>query len=530
VSADPQRVDVLVVGAGFGGLYAVHKLRNELGLNVVAVDRASDVGGTWYWNKYPGARSDTEATAYCYSFDAELFATWNWTERFPKRDEILAYLQHVAEKFDLRRSYHFNTSVLSAEYDEAAGAWLVTTDRGSWMATFLVEGVGNLSATNLPSLPGVEHFQGVVCHTSRWPEDLDLKGKRVGVVGTGSTGVQLIPEAAKIAAHVTVFQRTPQYSVPAAHRRLEAADLQRVRTDPDAYWASVRSSISAFGIKESDVPTFSVGEEQRKAVYEDLWRSGGGFQFMLSGFSDVISDRRANGVATDFIKEKIRQIVDDPATAAALTPSDLYAKRPLCDDGYYETFNRPNVDLIDLRADPIVTMTKSGVQTSRHEIPLDVLVMATGFDAATGNYLRIKQVGRQGVSLTEHWAGRPLAWAGIMTAGFPNLFMLYGPLGPFTNQPPVLEATVDWIASTIEHLRGEGMATIELTEDLESDFVRRCDEIAAGTLFPETDSWINGANIPGKPRAVMAFMGGMAAWLDELSSRAATGYPGFHLA
>ncbi|MFD9669354.1 flavin-containing monooxygenase [Rhodococcus sp. NPDC059968] len=522
-------VDAVVVGAGFAGIYAIHKLRNDLGLEVQAFDNASGVGGTWFWNLYPGARSDTEITAYCYSFDRELFETWEWTERYPKQPEILAYLNHVADKYDLKRSIQFDTSVVSSTWNDSTSRWDIETDKGQlWSAQFLIEGVGLLSSTNIPDLPGQSSFTGEFHHSSRWPKDgVDLEGKRVGVIGTGSTGVQIITSIAPEVAELTVFQRTAQYTVPAHHRPIEPEFMDKINSDYEGYWKNdVLSSITAFGFAESEVPAMSVNEAERDAIFEAQWNSGGGFQFMFATFSDIGSSRDANDAATAFLRTKIKEIVNDPETAEKLTPKDLYAKRPLCDDGYYATFNRDNVALVDVKAHPILEITPTGIRTDEGEYELDVIIFATGFDAFTGNYLKIDQRGRSGVRLADKWSKRPRALLGLMTTEFPNWFMLFGPMSPFTNQPPAHEVQVNWIADAIRHLREAGGDTIEPTVEAEDAWMDSCDAIAAQTLFPQVDSWINGANIPGKPVAVMAYMGGMGGYMNELKRIVDNNYDG----
>jgi cyclohexanone monooxygenase len=525
-ATETKQVDAIVIGSGFGGLYAIHKLRNDLGLDVQGFDNASGVGGTWYWNTYPGARSDTEVTAYCYSFDRELYDEWNWTERYPRQPEILAYLNHFAERYDLKRSIQFDTQVVSTDFDDATGRWTVVTDDGqTWSAQFIVEGVGLLSSTNFPNFPGQENFGGECYHSSRWPQGgVDLTGKRVGVIGTGSTGVQIITAIAPEVSHLTVFQRTPQWTVPAMHRPIDPHFLNDIRADYDGFWNGVRSSGAAFGFDESAITFDTATPEEQEAAFEKQWNSGGGFQFMLGVYADVIASRDANKAATDFIARKIREIVEDPETAAALTPTDLYAKRPLCDDGYYATFNRENVTLVDVKAHPILEITEKGVRTERGEVELDVLVFATGFDAFTGNYLKIDQHGKNGVSLRDRWADRPHTFMAMMTAEFPNWFMIYGPMCPFTNQPPAHEVEVDWIAGAIQRVRDTGAQTIEVTAAGEQRWMDLCDELAEHTLFKETDSWINGANIPGKPKVTMVYMGGMGPYVDELNRIAEGGY------
>ncbi|MDP1878278.1 MAG: NAD(P)/FAD-dependent oxidoreductase [Actinomycetota bacterium] len=527
---DATQVDAVVIGAGFGGLYSVHKLRNEMGLTVQAFDTATGVGGTWYWNRYPGARSDTEVTAYCYSFDKDLFNEWNWTQRYPLQPEILAYLNHVADRYDLRRSYQFETTITGTRWNEETGRWeVVTGDGRHYAARFLVEGVGLLSSTNVPDFPGLSSFAGESYHTARWPKDgVDLKGKRVALIGTGSTGVQVAVSIAPEVEHLSVFQRHAQWTVPAQHRPIAPDFLDFIKANYDEYWESVRQSASAFGIHESDQLAASATPEEQEEAFEKQWNSGGGFQFMLGVYADVVADRDANKAATDFIARKIREIVKDPETARLLTPDELYAKRPLCDDGYYAIFNRDNVELVDVKAHAIAEITPRGIKTADGvEREFDVIILATGFDAFTGNYLKFPQYGRDGVSLADKWAERPLAWESITAAGFPNWFMIFGPFPPFTNQPPAHEFQVNYIAALIKHAIDTGAKSIEVKGDVELSFVETCDELYNTTLFAVTDSWINGTNIPGKPRACMVNVAGMRGHVAALRQSEADGYPEF---
>ncbi len=527
----PDELDAVVIGSGFAGLYALHKLRNDLGLAVESFDDAGDVGGTWYWNRYPGARSDTEVTAYCYSFDRKLYEDWQWTERYPRQEEILRYLNHVTDRFDLRRSITFDTTIERARFDEQRNRWELTTNGGREIsAQFLVCGVGLLSSTNYPVIEGLDTFAGERYHTSRWPHGgVELSGKRVGIIGTGSSGVQCIAEIAPEVGHLTVFQRTPQYSVPAQHGPIPQQLLGEIRDDYDGYWDSVRASITAFGFPESDVPAMSVSAEERERVFEEAWNIGGGFRYMFATFGDIGVDPDANEAAALFIRRKIAEIVDDPETAAALTPHDLYARRPLCDDGYFATYNRDNVTLVDVGDHPIERITPGGVVTGGVEHEVDVLVFATGFDAVTGNYVKIDILGRDGEELRRKWSDGPRCHLGMMNAGFPNMFMIFGPMGPFTNQPPAHEVQVDWIAAAIEHVRMHDLNTIEATVGAEDGWMDECNEIAHGTLFPKVDSWINGANVPGKPVSVMFYMAGMGAYCDRLHETVARDYEGFLL-
>ena len=392
-------VDVAVIGTGFAGLYALYKTREELGLRVHAFDDGEGVGGTWYWNRYPGARSDTEVTAYCYSFDREMFDSWKWTAKYPRQSEILAYLNHFADRYDLRRDITFGTHVDSVTWNDETSRWELRTDKGQHVtAQFVIEGVGLLSSTNLPAFPGQEKFKGEIHHTARWPhEEVSFAGKRVGIIGTGSSGVQCIAEIAPECEHLTVFQRTPQYIVPAVHGPRDPKILESINADYEGYWDSVLRSVKAFGFEESSITGDGMSPEERDDIFERQWNSGGGFQFMFATFNDVGTSLETNQAATDFIKRKIKAIVKDPETAAKLTPNDLYAKRPVCCDDYYETYNRDNVELIDVKAHPLVEITQNGIRTNEHEYELDMLIFATGFDAVTGNYLKIEHRGRGGV-------------------------------------------------------------------------------------------------------------------------------------
>jgi cation diffusion facilitator CzcD-associated flavoprotein CzcO len=524
-------VDAVVIGSGFAGLYSIHKLRDDLGLTVQAFDNAAGVGGTWYWNQYPGARSDTEVNAYCYSFDKDLFLEWKWSERYPRQKEILAYLNHVADRYDLRRSIQFETRVERIVWDEDDARYRVTTDAGqTYSAQFVVEAVGLLSATNFPPFPGQPKFRGEIHHTARWPhEGVDLAGKRVAVIGTGSSGIQVIAEIAPIVGELTVFQRHAQWVVPAKHRPIAPGLLESIEQNYEKYWHDVLYSITCFGFDESDTPAESVSPEERRATFERVYEDGGGFQYMFRAFNDVTTSLVANKAATDLIAEKIRTTVKDPERARLLTPTELYAKRPLCCDNYYEIYNQDNVTLVDALNHPIIEFTEKGIRTDEGEYEVDVIVLATGFDAVSGNQLKIEHVGRGGVSLQELWKERPRTHLGLTAIGFPNLFMIYGPMGPFTNQPPAHEAQVDWVAGAIRHVRDNGLRSIEPTAEAEARWMRICDEGAAGTLFPQVNSWINGANVPGKPVTNMFYMSGMAAYMGEIEQESGSGYPGFQL-
>jgi cyclohexanone monooxygenase len=523
--------DAVVVGAGFGGLYMLHKLRNELGMKVRVFDKAGDVGGTWYWNRYPGALSDTESFVYCYSFDKALLQEWDWDTRYVTQPQILSYLNHVADRLDLRRDIEFNTGVTGARFDEQRNLWSVQLDSGKTVtARYLVTALGLLSATNVPDIKGIETFQGEQYHTGAWPEGLDFKGKRVGVIGTGSTGIQVITALAPQVGHLTVFQRSPQYSVPVGNGPVSPDYVKSVKQNYDQIWKDVRSSVVAFGFKESAVPALSVSEEERRAVYQKAWETGGGFRFMFETFCDIATDEAANETAAAFIRGKIAEVVKDPETARKLTPTDLYAKRPLCDSGYYATFNRDNVSLVDVKANPIAEVTPKGIKTAdgvEHE--LDVLIFATGFDAVDGNYTRIDLRGRNGLTIQEKWKSGPTSYLGVANADYPNLFMILGPNGPFTNLPPSIETQVEWISDLIKHMNDTGHEVVEATHEGEDGWTATCKEIAGYTLFPKADSWIFGANIPGKTRTVMFYLAGLGAYSQKLNEVAGSGYPGFDI-
>jgi cation diffusion facilitator CzcD-associated flavoprotein CzcO len=513
-------VDAVVVGAGFGGLYAVHKLRNELGLSVRAYDNASDVGGTWFWNRYPGALSDTESFCYRYSFDKDLLKQGKWTSRYLTQPEIIEYLNGFADKYDLRRTYRFNTKVTATHFDERTGLWRVATDRGEQVtAKYLVTGLGLLSATNKPAFQGVDSYRGEIFHTGAWPEGVELSGKRVGVIGNGSTGVQVITALAPVASHLTVFQRSAQYVVPIANLPESEDTIAEYKANYEAIWKQVKTSAVAFGFTESTTAATSVSQEERERVFERAWKRGGGFRFMFETFSDIATSREANDAAADFIKRKIGQIVKNPEVARKLTPIDIYAKRPLCGNDYYDVFNRQNVTLVDVKEDPIAALTPKGIRrASGVEHELEVIVLATGFDAVDGNYTKIDMRGRGGVTMSEKWKEGPQGYLGMMEADFPNLFMILGPNGPFTNLPPSIETQVEWISDTIAKLEREGRKTVEPTQAAVDEWVATCRSIADMTLFPQAQSWIFGANIPGKKNAVMFYMAGLGNYRSALDA------------
>ncbi|KRA64323.1 MULTISPECIES: NAD(P)/FAD-dependent oxidoreductase [Rhizobium/Agrobacterium group] len=518
--------DAVVIGAGFGGLYSVYKLRNEQGLNVMAFDSAGDVGGTWYWNRYPGAVSDTESYVYRYSFSGELLQKGRWKNRYLTQPEILDYMNEVADHYDLRRSFQFNTKVTATHFNDETGLWHVTTDKGQTVtAKYLITGLGLLSATNVPKFKGINSFKGQVLHTGAWTEGLDLTGKRVGVIGTASTGVQIILATAPIAKHLTVFQRSAQYVVPIGNTPQDEATIASQKANYDDIWKQVKSSAVAFGFEESTIPAETASPEERERVFEAAWQRGGGFYFMFGTFCDIATSQVANDAAANFIKKKITQIVKDPETARKLMPKDIYAKRPLCAQNYYDVYNRDNVTLADVKADPIAEFTANGIRLeSGAEHELDVVIFATGFDAVDGNYTRIDMRGRGGVTMRDKWKEGPLGYLGMMETDFPNFFMILGPNGPFTNLPPSIETQVEWISDTIEMMEAKGLKCIEPTKAARDEWVALCRTIADMTLFPKADSWIFGANIPGKKNAVMFYLAGLGNYRAAINAVKDGGY------
>lgn len=518
--------DAIVIGAGFGGIYMLHKLRNELGLKTRAFEKGGGTGGTWYFNRYPGAKSDTEGFVYRYSFDKDLLQEWDWTSRYLEQPDIEKYLNHVVDRFDLRRDIQLNTEVIGAMFDEQRKLWQVRTSTGeTFTSRYLITALGLLAKTNIPDIPGRDSFGGILVHTNAWPHDLDITGKRVGVIGTGSTGTQFIVAAAKQAGHLTVFQRSPQYSVPSGNGPVDPAEVAETKRNFDTIWEQVRNSVVAFGFQESGVEAASVSEDERRRVFQENWDKGNGFRFMFGTFCDIATNPDANEAAAAFIRSKIVEIVNDQETARKLIPTGLYAKRPLCNEGYYETFNRNNVTLVSIKENPIEAITPAGVRTADGvDHKLDVVVFATGFDGVDGNYRSMDLRGRGGQHINEHWGDGPTSYLGLSTHGFPNMFMILGPNGPFTNLPPSIETQADWISDLIGHAERSGALAVEPTRQAEGGWTKTCQEIANTTLFPKVDSWIFGANIPGKKNTVMFYMGGIGSYRNELKSVADSGY------
>ena len=526
-------LDAVIVGAGFSGLYQLHALRDRLGLSVQVLEAADGVGGTWYWNRYPGARCDSESHSYCYSFSEELLQDWKWSERYPGQPEIMRYLNFVADRLDLKRDIRFNTRVAAAEYDEARNVWHVTSEAGDrFTARYLITAVGCLSTANVPAIPGLESFAGAWYHTGLWPhEGVDFSGKRVAQIGTGSTGIQAAPVIAESASHLTVFQRTPNYSVPARNGPLTPEFRQYVKDNFDEIRRIMRSTTNGHPFTIADRSVFDVSPEERLGIYEAAWETGG-LRFRAA-FRDLLTDRKANDTAAEFLMNKIREIVNDAGTAEILANIDhpYAAKRPPIDTDYFETFNRDNVALVDVHADPIESITPAGIRLrSGAEYPVDVIVFATGFDAMTGTLTRMGIRGRDGLTLTEAWEAGPRNYLGLQVTGFPNMFTVTGPGSPsvLCNMPVAIEQHVEWITDCIAYMRERGIERVEALPESTDRWVEHVNETAAATLFPEAHhSWYLGANIPGKPRVFMPYPGGLARYRAICDEVAATGYEGF---
>jgi cyclohexanone monooxygenase len=528
----PADLDVVVVGAGFAGLYMLHKLRS-LGFSAIVIESADDVGGTWYWNRYPGARCDIESLTYSYSWSEELQQEWRWTERYAAQPEILKYANHVADRFDLRRDIQFETRVTRAVFDETTSRWDVETDRGDPVsARFCVMATGCLSDAQVPDFEGLDSFEGKWYHTGRWPhQGVDFTGRRVGVIGTGSSAIQSIPIIARQARHLYVFQRTPNYSMPAQNAPLDAEYERRVKAAYADFRRQARESRVGFVTERSGDSALAVPAAEREREYEKRWSRGGlGFS---AAYADLLLSKDANDTAADFFRAKIRAIVRDPTVADLLCPTSypLGTKRLCVDTGYYATFNRDNVTLVDVRTQPIEAITPKGVRTGGVEYAVDDLVFATGFDAMTGALLNIDIRGRGGRRLDAEWAGGPRTYLGLTVEGFPNLFLITGPGSPsvLSNMIVSIEQHVDWIADCVSHLRDRDLATIEATPEAQEAWVRHVNEVGHMTLYPLAPSWYMGANIPGKPRVFMPYIGGVGVYRQKCDEVAAKGYEGFAL-
>jgi cation diffusion facilitator CzcD-associated flavoprotein CzcO len=521
-------VDAVVVGAGFGGLYMTHRLQ-EAGLSVQGIDAAGDVGGTWYWNRYPGARCDIPSLLYSYTWSDDLQAEWRWSEKYAPQPEILAYANHVADRYDLRGAYLFDTRVTTATFDEERQRWTIETDRGDRIeARFCIMATGCLSVPREPDIAGAADFKGETYVTGRWPhEPVDFTGKRVAMIGTGSSSIQSMPLIAAQASQVYVFQRTPNYSLPARNCPLTDAEIAEFRANFPVYREMLRSGQPGIPLPPADwIPS----DDDLRALAEGLWNGGG--LLSLAVIPNVTRDEKINEVAAEFVRARIREIVKDPAVAAKLTPTEfpIGSKRACVDTDYYASFNRDNVTLVDIRDTPIKEITATGVRTTAADYPVDIIVFATGFDAMTGALLKMDIRGRGGRSLREAWAHGPKTYLGLQVAGFPNLFTVTGPGSPsvLTNMITSCEQHVDWIMDALENLRAKDLATMEATPEAQEAWVAHVNQEADRTLYPRANSWYIGANVPGKPRVFMPYVGeGYKVRCDEV---AAKGYEGFALA
>jgi cyclohexanone monooxygenase len=532
-AAGSESYDVVVVGAGFAGMYMLHKLRGQ-GLSARVYEQGGDVGGTWYWNRYPGARCDVESMQYSYSFSDELQQEWDWSERYAPQPEILKYANHVADRFKLRSDIQLNTRVDRAVFDEAANSWQVTTSDGNTVtAKYVVLATGCLSNARMPDIKGLKDFKGKVYHTGHWPhERIDFTGLRVGVIGTGSSGIQSVPVIAEQASHLTVFQRTANFSIPARNAALTSEEREAFRTKyPEIRRFAREEARNGIYTDMPDRGALDDGDNERRSKYDARWIRGG-LTFM-SVYNNLALDKAANDTAANFVREKIAEIVRDPQTAKLLQPNNhpIGSKRICIDSDYFATFNRPNVTLVDIRSNPIEEILPNAVRTGAKDYEVDALVLATGFDAMTGSVARIDIRGRDGQTLNQKWAEGPKTYLGLMSAGFPNLFIITGPGSPsvLSNMIVSIEQHVDWITDCIAYMRNRGLDSMEANKEAEDKWVAHVNEVAHTTLYPQANSWYMGANIPGKPQIFMPYIGGVGAYRQICNDVAAKGYEGFEM-
>ncbi|ETS77257.1 hypothetical protein PFICI_11131 [Pestalotiopsis fici W106-1] len=541
-------IDSLVVGAGMSGIYATHRL-SRMGLSVKCIEIAGDVGGTWYWNRYPGAMSDTETYLYRFSWDKEDLQTYPWSHHYVYQPEILKYLQHITDKHGLRQYMQFNTEMTAAVWDDTAKRWQVTLSTGQVIsARYLITCLGILAKANWPKITGLSSFAGELVHTSRWDTNINLEGKRVGIIGNGSTGVQVMTAIAPIVKELKSFQRHPQYSVPSGQKQVPEGYRDTINANYEKIYDELWNSAMGFGVPESTRKTMESTPEERQKAFQEMWNQGNGFRFLLSAFGDLLWDREANEEACKFIRSKIDEIVTDPRKAAALKPYELYARRPLCDAGYYDIFNHDHVDIVDLRETPITEIVPTGIKTSDDRVhELDVLICATGFDAVEGQHLRLRIVGHDGYTIQKHWENGPTAYGSIACPGFPNMFIVAGPQGTFANFPPVIELEVDFIMSCIEHAEKDTASPtaeangktangassdqrrtiMEALPDAEKAWVKHCEDLMAGSLLKEVPSWINGVNVAGRKATTNFYFGGLKGYSDWMKKEIADGLKGF---
>ena len=532
--SNDQTYDAIIVGAGFAGLYQLICLRDQLGLNCLVIETGDDVGGTWYWNRYPGARCDTESHAYSYYFSDELLKEWTWSERYPGHAEIREYINFVAQKFDLKKDILFNQKVTNANFSENENNWsLLTNDGSKFKAKFLITAVGCLSNANIPNIKGLDSFEGQYYHTGNWPKnDVSFVNKKVGQIGTGSTGIQAVPVIAASAKHLTVFQRTANYSIPARNKPLTSDFKEHVKTNYQHYRKFLKRTPNGHPFDISNRLVSDVNEDQRNDIYEKAWEKGG-LQFRAT-FNDLVTDRDANKTASEFIKDKIRTTVLNKKFASILSDIDHpYAgKRPPIDSNYFETFNRENINLIDLQADPIKHIDHKGIQTNENHFDLDIIVFATGYDAMTGPLLNMNITGKANLKLSDLWKEGPKTFLGLQIPEFPNLFTITGPGSPsvLTNMPMAIEQHVEWIRDCISYMNKKGYSLIETSKKASEDWGDEVNAVANKTLLPTVKhSWYLGANIPGKPQVFMPYAGGLPKYDEICNESKNNNYKGFNL-
>jgi len=528
-----KKVDAVIIGAGISGMYQLHKLR-KIGLTVKVYEGGTGVGGTWYWNRYPGARFDSESVSYGYSFSEELLQEWNWKERFSPQPDNLEYLEYVADKFDLRKDIQFSTRVTSAHYGEKENEWSVATDDGQAIkCQFLITAVGVLSTPFVPEIKGLNSFQGASWHTANWPkEHVGFEGKKVGVIGTGATAVQLIQEVAKTAGQLTVFQRTANFCKPLGNSLISDDEQEEIKKNYSKIFQRCRETFGSFLADFEKRSAFDVTPEEREARYEELWNEPG-FGFWLGTYEDILTDPKANETQAEFARKKIRSRVNDPKVAEMLCPTShpIGTKRMPLETGYYEVYNQPNVELVDIKATPIEVVTESSLKTTQTEYEFDMLILATGFDTVTGSLDRIDIRGSNGVSLKEKWVDGPRTYLGMGSSGFPNLFTLVGPHNgaTFCNIPRCIEQNVEWVSDCIEHMTKNDIRRIEPNKDAEDRWTEHVQDVASGSLLTKTDSWFMGANIPGKPRQMYLYAGGSPLYRKTCDDVASNNYEGYTL-
>jgi len=535
VNAKPiSNVDAIVVGAGFAGLYMLHTLRDKLGMKTAVFDAADDVGGTWYWNRYPGACCDIASYHYSFSFSEEIQQEWSWSEKYAAQPEILAYLGFVADKLKLRQDITFETRVVASDFDERTQRWIIKTDQGDTVVCkYYISGAGTLSTAAIPEFEGKDSFGGEVYATSSWPHGgVDFTGKTVGIIGTGASAIQAIPLIARQAKRLTVFQRTPNYATPLQNGPMDENEANVIKSNYGEFRREARAALAGVPLPNLRESILKDSPEDVEKHLEACWNEGG-FALWLGSYGDILFDEKANAIVSEFVRKKIRERVIDSETAELLCPDYLYGtKRQPCETNYFETYNRDNVSLIDIKSNPIRKITEVGLELDNgNGYQFDCLIYSTGFDAFTGPLFKLNLCGRNGVRLQDHWASGQRTNLGVMTHGFPNFFMITGPQSPSVlfNMPLGIEQHVEWIADVIRHMEANRLETIEPEYEKEDEWGQVVEDIANSTLLPRTNTWYTGSNIPGKPRSFMVYLGGGAAYKQVCDEVAGNGYEGFIL-